>query len=61
MSDPVVRRILARDRASARVRRRVVTMLDYVETHPEATRANSSAIRRLDDLLGEAGRLRNAL
>ncbi len=59
--DPIVRRILVYDRAQARVRRRVAVLLAYLDGHPEATRGTDDALRRLDDLEGEADRLRRAL
>ena len=57
-TDPIVRRILVRDRAQVRVKRRVAALLAYLDANPWASRAET---RRLDDLLGEADRLRRAL
>jgi hypothetical protein len=57
--DPIVRRILLRDRAQARVKRRVDALLDYVFRDPKLL--PDAEARRLDDLLGEADRLRRAL
>lgn len=59
--DPLRRRSLIYVRAGIRVRRRVAALLAYLDAHPETTRDESAAIRRLDDLLGEAERLRRAL
>ena len=59
--DPIVRRILARDRAQARVKRRVAALLDYIQANPDARRATDAESRRLDDLLGESDRLRRRL
>jgi len=59
--DPVVRRILAADRARRRVKRRTDSLLAYIETHPDAWRATDAELRRLDDLEGEADALRRAL
>jgi hypothetical protein len=57
--DPIVRRILAYDRAHARVRRRVAALLAYLDAEP--MRSPDATTRRLDDLLGEADRLRRGL
>jgi hypothetical protein len=57
--DPIVRRVLAYDRAQARVRRRVAALIAYLDAEP--MRAPDAATRRLDDLLGQADRLRRAL
>lgn len=54
---PDHRRIAARARARARGTRRVGALLDYLADHPEATRFEDPELRRLDDLVGEAGRL----
>ena len=62
--DPIVRRILLRDRAQARVKRRVAALIAYLDTTAGrlgATRTTDPETRRLDDLLGEADRLRRAL
>jgi hypothetical protein len=57
--DPIVRRFLVYDRAQVRVKRRVAALIDYLDAvdmrHPDPE------TRRLDDLLGEADRLRRAL
>jgi hypothetical protein len=55
--DPIVRRILAYNRAQARVVRRVAALLDYLDAGLGA----DAETRRLDDLLGEADKLRRAL
>jgi hypothetical protein len=57
--DPIVRRILAYDRARARCNRRVVALLLYLDAVP--MRPMDAETRRLDDLLGEADALRRAL
>ncbi len=57
--DPIVRRVLAYDRAQARVRRRVAALLAYLDAVP--MRPPDATSRRLDDLLGQADRLRRAL
>lgn len=57
--DPIVRRILAYRRAQARVERRVAALMAYLDT--ERMRPFDAETRRLDDLLGEADRLRRAL
>ena len=59
--DPLVRRCLVYDRALARTKRREELLLGYLYSHPEATRGTDDALRRLDDLEGEADRLRRAL
>jgi hypothetical protein len=59
--DPIVRRILAGDRARVRTRRRVDALLVFLATHPDATRGTSVELRRLDDLEGEADALRKML
>jgi hypothetical protein len=58
---PIVRRILAGDRARRRLRRRVDALIGFLNTHPDATRGTSDELRRLDDLVGEADVLRRAL
>lgn len=57
--NPIVRRILAYDRARARVRRRVAALIAYLDA--ETTVNSDAKLRRLDDLLGQADRLRRAL
>jgi hypothetical protein len=59
--DPTVRRILAYERAQARTKRRVAALLDYVGTGPLRPTLPDAETRRLDDLLGEADKLRRAL
>lgn len=59
--DPLRRRVVLRAHAVFRVKRRVTALLAYIDAHPEATRDSDDALRRLDDLLGEAERLRKAL
>jgi hypothetical protein len=54
-SDPVLRRILAHERARARVRRRIAALLAYLDGEP--MRGADVTTRRLDDLLGQADRL----
>jgi hypothetical protein len=58
--DPIVRHILVYDRARARVRRRVAALIAYLDTL-EGILGPDATTRRLDDLLGEADRLRRAL
>ena len=57
--DPIVRRVLVYDRARARVGRRVAALLAYLDAEP--MRPSDATTRRLDDLLGQADRLRRAL
>ena len=58
--DPIVRRILLRDRAQARVKRRVAALIAHLGW--DDTWGDPDAeTRRLDDLLGEADKLRRAL
>jgi hypothetical protein len=57
--DPIVRRVFAYDRARARVRRRVAALIAYLDADP--MRPPDAVTRRLDDLLGQADRLRRAL
>jgi hypothetical protein len=57
--DPIVRRCLAYDRALVRVHRRVDNLLDYLNAEP--MRFSDAETGRLDDLLGQADRLRRAL
>lgn len=57
--DPIIRRVLLYDRASARLRRRVAALLAYLDADP--TRTPDASLRRLDDLLGEADRLKKGL
>lgn len=60
--DPIVRRILAYDRAQARVKRRVAALIAYLDAGPmRPPRSPDAETRRLDDLLGEADQLRRAL
>ena len=59
--DPIIRRILAYDRAQARVKRRVAALLTYIDAHPDACGERRNVLRRLDGLLGQADRLRRAL
>ena len=60
--DPIVRRILAHDRAQARVKRRVAALIAYLDVPAGyAWRTPDAETRRLDELLGEADRLRMAL
>jgi hypothetical protein len=56
--DPIVRRLFVRDRAQARVKRRVAALVAYLDAD---TLYAEQVVRRLDDLLGEADRLRRAL
>jgi len=58
--DPIVRRILVRDRAQARVKRRVAALLAYLNADNDAMPYDAET-RRLDALLGEADRLRRRL
>ena len=58
-ADPVLRRILAHDRARARVGRRVAALLAYLDADP--MRGADATTRRLDNLLGQADRLTRAL
>lgn len=60
-TDPLYRRHFAYDRASVRIKRRVTALLAYIEAHPQATCGNSATLRRLDDMLGQAERLRKTL
>lgn len=48
-------------RSSARRLRRVMALIAYCDTHPDATRDNDAELRRLDDLVGEADQLRRRL
>ena len=57
--DPIVRRCLAYDRAQARVKRRVAALLAYLDAEP--MRPPDATTRRLDDLLGQADRMRRVL
>ena len=57
--DPIIRRVLIYDRARARVRRRVAALLAYLDAEP--MRPPDAMTRRLDDLLGQADRLRRAV
>ena len=57
--DPIVRRVLVYDRARARTRRRVRLLVAYLDADP--MRLPDATTRRLDDLLGQADRLRMAL
>jgi uncharacterized protein Yka (UPF0111/DUF47 family) len=59
--DPIYRRVPLRARAAARVQRRVDALLAYMDAHLEATRGTDATLRRLDDLEGEADRLRREL
>jgi uncharacterized protein YijF (DUF1287 family) len=68
--DPIIRRVLIYDRARARVHRRVDNLLDYLNADCKdmpacgdgtGTRPPDAMTRRLDDLLGQADRLRRAL
>jgi hypothetical protein len=59
--DPLYRRHFLYVRAQARVKRRVAAVLAFIDLHPDCTRGNCATLRRLDDLLGEAGALRGAL
>jgi len=45
-------------RVNARLDRRCLAVLDYIREHPHATRTTDYALRHLDDLVGEADRLR---
>jgi hypothetical protein len=58
-ADPIVRRCLVYDRAQARVKRRVAALIAYLDA--ETMRHPDAVTRRLDDLLGEADRLRKEL
>ena len=60
-TDPLYRRHFLYDRASARTKRRVAAVLAYIDTHPRASRSTDAGLRRLDDLLGEAGELRSRI
>ena len=57
--DPIVRRCLAYDRAHTRVKRRVAALLAYLDAEP--MRPPDATTRRLDDLLGQADRMRRVL
>ena len=59
--DPIVRRALAYDRARARVKRRALALIDYVDSHPDWEWGECPGLDRLDDLVGEADALRRAL
>ena len=59
--DPLYRRHNLHVWAGIRARRRAATLLAYLDAHPEATREAHAAIRRLDDLVGEAEQLRRKL
>jgi len=54
---PDHRRIIIEKRARARIRRRAIALLAFIDEHPTSTRATVPELARLDDLVGEADRL----
>ena len=59
--DRITRIVRLRPQARRRLARRIVALLAYIDANPAANRHTDSALARLDDLVGEAGKLRSAL